>query len=293
MPSASLVPFGPPATGAAAAAPSAGGPGRPASPLRDYPDGVLSAAARGDRAASGRSIPAAVLLAMGVRRACSPGKPEDAQRRAGSQLGCPRPALPTTPAPWPLGRVVGSPCPCRWGHVPGRAGKGAGARDGDECDSWITKSPQTPRVQLWSRRQLWSALLERFALVIVDEAPSCRLVPGGEGRFTDPVLLADHSQSDRDPQPDASCFAIAGLATGLRVSGAGSGLKRFGPPGCDWPVNGAGRPAVVEAVVGDRRWQERVRRLGCEGGPVAAGQLLWPEVALRPLPPHPIFHCGA
>ncbi len=121
-------------------------------------------------------------------------------------------------------------------------------------------------------------MLERFALVIVDEA-FLPLVPGGEADSLIP-LLADHANLIVI-RSLTKLFAIAGLRLGYALA-APERLKRWAAWRDPWPVNGLAA-AVGEAVVGDRRWQERVRRWVAKEGPWLAGQLSGLS-GLRPLP---------
>ena len=96
---------------------------------------------------------------------------------------------------------------------------------------WIT-NPHNPTGQLWSRASL-EALLQRFALVICDEA-FLPLVPGGEAQSLVP-LLADHPNLVVI-RSLTKLFAIAGLRLGYAL-GDPQRLRRWAAWRDPWPVN--------------------------------------------------------
>jgi len=271
--SASLVPFGPPAPVRLLLRQALGArAGRP-SPLRDYPDRSYQRLREAIAAAHGLD-PAAVLPGNGAAELFT-WAARDAAATGTSWLPTPGFAdYPRALACWggswqSLPLPLGGPFPA--------AGEGGRGRDGDGNDAiWIT-NPHNPTGQLWSRSSL-EPLLERFALVIVDEA-FLPLVPGGEADSLIP-LLADHANLIVI-RSLTKLFAIAGLRLGYALA-APERLKRWAAWRDPWPVNGLAA-AVGEAVVGDRRWQERVRRWVAKEGPWLAGQLSGLS-GLRPLP---------
>ena len=141
-------------------------------------------------------------------------------------------------------------------------GSGAGAAQAHPVPPagevlWIT-NPHNPTGQLWSRASL-EPLLERFALVIVDEA-FLPLVPAGEDQSLIPLVAA---------QPNlvvirslTKLYGIAGLRLGYAVAQP-QRLRRWGSWRDPWPVNGLAA-AVGEGLLGDpaacRRWGCRVQR---------------------------------
>jgi len=118
---------------------------------------------------------------------------------------------------------------------------------------WIT-NPHNPTGQLWSRASL-EPLLQRYALVIVDEA-FLPLVPGGEAQSLLP-LVAQHPQL-LVIRSLTKLFAIAGLRLGYAI-GAPARLARWAGWRDPWPVNGLAA-AVAAPLLQDRRWQGRVQR---------------------------------
>jgi len=269
--SASLVPFGPPASVRRVMHQALRArPGRP-SPLRDYPDRSYQQLREAIAAAHGLD-PAAVLPGNGAAELFT-WAARDAAAAGTSWLPMPGFAdYPRALACWsgswhPLPLPLGGPFPA--------SVEGGGGRDADDA-IWIT-NPHNPTGQLWSRSSL-EPLLERFALVIVDEA-FLPLVPGGEADSLIP-LLADHANLIVI-RSLTKLFAIAGLRLGYALA-APERLHRWAAWRDPWPVNGLAA-AVGEAVVGDRRWQERVRRWVAAEGPWLEGQLSGLG-GLRPLP---------
>ena len=128
---------------------------------------------------------------------------------------------------------------------------------------WLT-NPYNPTGALWSRASL-EPLLERFALVIADEA-FLSLVPGGEAQSLIPLLPT---------QPNlvvirslTKLYGIAGLRLGYAL-GHPERLARWASWRDPWPVNGLAA-AVGERLLADpaayRRWCGRVQRwTGREG----------------------------
>jgi histidinol-phosphate/aromatic aminotransferase/cobyric acid decarboxylase-like protein len=145
---------------------------------------------------------------------------------------------------------------------------------------WLT-NPHNPTGQLWSRASL-EPLLERFALVVVDEA-FLPLVPGGEEQSLVP-LLAAHPQLVVI-RSLTKLFSIAGLRLGYALGDPGR-LARWAGWRDPWPVNGlaaaAGRFLLADQA-GLRRWQGRVQRWVAGEGAWLATRLA-AEPGLEPLP---------
>jgi len=126
-------------------------------PCATIPTGVISGCARRSPRPMA-SIPLPCCLGNGAAELFT-WAARDAAATGTSWLPTPGFArLP--PRPGLLGRVVASPCPCRWGARSRPQGKGAGAvtvtmRSGSPI-------PHNPTGQLWSRSSL-EPLLERFA----------------------------------------------------------------------------------------------------------------------------------
>ncbi len=131
---------------------------------------------------------------------------------------------------------------------------------------WIT-NPHNPTGQLWSRESL-VPLLERFALVIVDEA-FLPLVPGGEaqsllpwvGRCPGLVVIRSLTK----------LAAIPGLRLGYALADP-ERLARWAAWRDPWPVNGLATAAGV-ALMADRAWDRRVQGWLAREGPWLAGEL--------------------
>jgi len=131
---------------------------------------------------------------------------------------------------------------------------------------WIT-NPHNPTGQLWSRESL-VPLLERFALVIVDEA-FLPLVPGGEaqsllpwvGRCPGLVVIRSLTK----------LAAIPGLRLGYALADP-ERLARWAAWRDPWPVNGLATAAGV-ALMADRAWDQRVQGWLAREGPWLAGEL--------------------
>ncbi len=274
--SASLVPFGPPPRLRRLLIRALG------SDLRDYPDRGYTAL--GDAIAAwhgldpARVLPgngAAELFTWAARDAAAGGLSllpapgfADYRRALGCWGGAWRPLpLPLDwseagPGPWPLAAAAAAV-----------AGSGPAVL-------WLT-NPHNPTGQLWSRRSL-EPLLERFALVIVDEA-FLPLVPDGEEQSLVP-LLAAHPQLVVI-RSLTKLFSIAGLRLGYAL-GAPGRLARWASWRDPWPVNGlaaaAGRFLLADQA-GLRRWQGRVQGwVAGEGAWLAARLAAVP--GLEPLP---------
>ena len=121
---------------------------------------------------------------------------------------------------------------------------------------WIT-NPHNPTGQLWSRGSL-EPLLERFALVICDEA-FLPLVPHGEEQSLIPLV-------DRHPnlvviRSLTKLYGIAGLRLGYAVAQP-ERLQRWAQWRDPWPVN-AVASAVGEALLRSperhQAWMQRVQ----------------------------------
>ena len=128
---------------------------------------------------------------------------------------------------------------------------------------WLT-NPHNPTGALWSRASL-EPLLERFALVIADEA-FLSLVPGGEAQSLIPLLTTHPNLVVI--RSLTKLFGIAGLRLGYAL-GQPERLARWAAWRDPWPVNGLAA-AVGERLLADpaayRRWCGRVQRwTGREG----------------------------
>jgi histidinol-phosphate/aromatic aminotransferase/cobyric acid decarboxylase-like protein len=145
---------------------------------------------------------------------------------------------------------------------------------------WIT-NPHNPTGQLWSRSSL-EPLLERFALVIVDEA-FLPLVLEGEAQSLVPLLAAHPNLVVI--RSLTKVFAIAGLRLGYALADPVR-LARWASWRDPWPVNGLAALAG-EVLLGDgpalERWLARVQDWVAAEGPWLAGQLAALE-GLVPLP---------
>ena len=260
--SASLVPFGPPARLRRRLARLLA----EGSALRDYPDrGYLdlrrsianhhdldvAAVLPGNGAAELFTWAARDAAAAGTSLLPTPGFAD--YRRA---LACWQGAW--QPLPLPLDWTSAGP-----GPLPGLSSDGpslpAGPEDllalslpADPQVLWIT-NPHNPTGQLWSREAL-EPLLQRFALVIVDEA-FLPLVPGGEAQSLVP-LLADHPQLVVI-RSLTKLLSIAGLRLGYAL-GDPARLARWSSWRDPWPVNGLAA-AAGDALLSDRLWLRRVQ----------------------------------
>lgn len=304
--SASLVPFGPPAClrralrGAvggteampgpiSALAPLVSGlaalrvPGAPRaasfSQLRDYPDRDYGALRQVIAAHHGLD-PAAVLPGNGAAELFT-WVARDAAAAGVSLLPSPgfadyRRALACWGGIW---RSL--PLPMHWdGAFPQPFPLSADACDGLAGTLWIT-NPHNPTGQLWSRRSL-EPLLERFALVIADEA-FLPLVPGGEAQSLVPLLAAHPNLVVI--RSLTKLFAIAGLRLGYALADPVR-LAHWASWRDPWPVNGLAALAG-EVLLGDgpalERWLARVQGWVAAEGPWLADQLA-AVTGLVPLP---------
>ena len=281
--SASLVPFGPPSAvsrtlrRALAAA---------ALPLRDYPDRDYADLRQAVAAHHGLD-PAWVLPGNGAAELFT-WAGRDAAAAGTSLLPTPgfadyRRALACWGGAWerlPLRLDWPAVFPAEFAAAVARPlSPGDGGAPGPEA-LWLT-NPHNPTGQLWSRRSM-EPLLERFGLVIVDEA-FLPLVPRGEAESLIP-LLADHPNLVVI-RSLTKLFAIAGLRLGYALAHP-ERLRRWSGWRDPWPVNGPAA-AVGAALMADRpgleRWSGRVRRwVDREGSWLTAGLAGLP--GLRPLP---------
>jgi len=147
---------------------------------------------------------------------------------------------------------------------------------------WLT-NPHNPTGQLWSRPSL-EPLLERFALVICDEAFLPLTPPGlGEAQSLLP-LLARHPNLVVI-RSLTKLHAIAGLRLGYAL-GHPDRLRRWAAWRDPWPVNGLAA-AAGEALLGPpgraERWQARVAQWVEEEG-AWLRQALDAIPGLEPLP---------
>ncbi len=262
--SASLVPFGPPAALVRALKRGLSGPA-----LRDYPDrdyhalrGALAALHGVDPAAVLPGNGAAELFTWAARDAAAAGVsllPAPGFADYGRALACwggaTRPLL--LPLHWGAAFPQPFPIPPPDPIEPA-------------ATLWIT-NPHNPTGQLWSRDSL-EPLLERFALVIVDEA-FLPLVPDGEKQSLIP-LLADHPGLVVI-RSLTKLLAIAGLRLGYALA-APERLARWRGWRDPWPVNGLAALAGVELLAdgeGFARWQRRVQTWTAREGAWLAAQL--------------------
>nr|WP_254216900.1 aminotransferase class I/II-fold pyridoxal phosphate-dependent enzyme [Synechococcus sp. CCY 9618] len=279
--SASLVPFGPP--------PSLRRLLRRAelTGLRDYPDRDYAGLRQAIAAWHGLD-PAMVLPGNGAAELFT-WAARDAVLCGTNLLPSPgfgdyRRALSCWGAGWQslsLPKVWEEPGPCAWPlEAAASSASTAGAPAGAPAVLWLT-NPHNPTGQLWSRASL-EPLLERYALVIVDEA-FLPLVPDGEAQSLVPQLTAHPNLVVI--RSLTKLFSIAGLRLGYAL-GAPERLARWAGWRDPWPVNGLAA-AVGQALMADqaglRRWQQRVQRWVALEGPWLTARLA--ELpALRPLP---------
>lgn len=254
--SASLVPFGPPLALRAALL---------AAPLRPYPDRdhrrLRCALARHHGLDPDQLLPgngAAELFTWAARDAAAAGCSllpapgfADYQRALACWGGAWR--------DWPLPMQWPGPGPQPFPPGSGSGGAGAGQKGLGAGALWIT-NPHNPTGQLWSRASL-EPLLERFALVICDEA-FLSLVPGGEAQSLIP-LVARHPNLVVI-RSLTKLFAIAGLRLGYAVAQP-QRLARWAAWRDPWPVNSLAG-AVAEIALEQGRWIRRVQAwVGAEG----------------------------
>ncbi len=273
--SASLVPFGPPPVLLRQLRRALGGPA-----LRDYPDrryhdlrAALAAQHGLDPAWVLPGNGAAELFTWAARDAAAVGVsllPTPGFADYGRALAC-----------WG-GQSLPLPLPLAWSAAfPQPFPVDAGSALGEPAAAlWLT-NPHNPTGQLWSRASL-EPLLERFRLVIVDEA-FLPLVPDGERQSLIP-LLADHPQLVVVRSLTKLC-AIAGLRLGYALARP-ERLARWSGWRDPWPVNGLAAQAGVALLAdgaGFARWQARVQGWTAREGAWLAGRLA--EIpGLRPLP---------
>ena len=250
--SASLVPFGPPASVRWALL-QAQLPG-PTSPLCVYPDRAQTALRQAIAAHHGVD-PGAVLPGNGAAELFT-WAARDAAGLGTSLLPTPGFAdyaralacwqAPVLPLPLRLEPWSADPAPLRPALAdPSALGHGAVL--------WLS-NPHNPTGQLWSRAGL-EPLLERCRLLIVDEA-FLPLVPAGESQSLIP-LVAAHPQLVVI-RSLTKLGAIAGLRSGYAI-GQPERLARWAAWRDPWPVNGLAA-AVVPPLLADRRWTRRVQR---------------------------------
>jgi len=293
--SASLVPFGPPTSLQRALRRAVSGAGAPPGPLsalaplasglaalgvpgvdpaaapllRDYPDRdygslrqVIAAHHGLDPAAVLPGNGAAELFTWAARDAAAAGLSllptpgfADYHRALACWQGASRPL----------------PLPLHWdGAFPPPFPLSADTCTGLGGSLWIT-NPHNPTGQLWSRSSL-EPLLERFALVIVDEA-FLPLVPEGEAQSLVPLLAAHPNLVVI--RSLTKLFAIAGLRLGYALADPVR-LARWARWRDPWPVNGLAALAG-EVLLGDgpalERWLARVQGWVAAEGAWLAGQL--------------------
>jgi len=266
MPAPRWCPFGRQCPRAAAAAPSAGGPSSRPSPLRPTISDTGSYQRRRGRNRRGPVASSRLPCCLGnAPPSCSTWAAEDAAATGTSLVG--HAGLPDYPRALACGAGRGESLgPLPLGGPFPAAGKGAGAVDGGRCDSGSTQSPQPHGPALESAASL-EPLLERFALVIVDEA-FLPLVPGGEADSLIP-LLAESRQILMRIRSLPSCSRSPGLADwATRLAArAAEALGRLAPTPAG--ERAGGPPVGCSGWLGDRRW----RGNGC--GAVVAKEGPW------------------
>jgi histidinol-phosphate/aromatic aminotransferase/cobyric acid decarboxylase-like protein len=275
--SASLVPFGPPASVRTSLRRALAGEA-----IRDYPDrdqqALRQAIAERHGLEAAMVLPgngAAELFTWAGRDAARAGVSllpvpgfADYQRALACWQGAWRPlALPLR---WsgPFPQPFAAPTEADLANANPAAANlaAAGANLDTAAVLWIT-NPHNPTGQLWSRESL-VPLLERFALVIVDEA-FLPLVPGGEaqsllpwvGRCPGLVVIRSLTK----------LAAIPGLRLGYALADP-ERLARWAAWRDPWPVNGLATAAGV-ALMADRAWDQRVQGWLAREGPWLAGEL--------------------
>jgi histidinol-phosphate/aromatic aminotransferase/cobyric acid decarboxylase-like protein len=263
--SASLVPFGPP-------------PGLRlallAAPLRPYPDRDHADLRRAIAAVHGLDpawvLPgngAAELFTWAARDAATAGLsvlPAPGFADYGRALACWNGAWREEPLPLAWSDVFPQPFPQPGG--------------GDVL--WLT-NPHNPTGQLWSRPSL-EPLLERFALVIADEA-FLPLVTEGEQESLIPLL--EHHPNLVVVRSLTKLFGIAGLRLGYAL-GQPDRLRRWAGWRDPWPVNALASWAgerLLHPPASYRRWCRRVQRWTSREGAWLAGRLA-AVPGLQPLP---------
>jgi histidinol-phosphate/aromatic aminotransferase/cobyric acid decarboxylase-like protein len=257
--SASLVPFGPPPALRRALHRALAGPA-----LREYPDrdhhALRAALAAWHGVEPEAVLPgngAAELFTWAARDAAAAGVsllPAPGFADYGRALACWGGARRSLPLPLSWGAAFPQPFPA----LDGAAGQGEAAAPGEPAAAlWLT-NPHNPTGQLWSRASL-EPLLERFPLVIVDEA-FLPLVPDGERQSLTPLLAQ---------RPGlvvirslTKLLGIAGLRLGYALADP-ERLARWASWRDPWPVNGLAAQAGAEWLAdraGVARWQGRVQR---------------------------------
>ena len=260
--SASLVPFGPPASVRTSLRRALAG-----AAIRDYPDRDHQALRQA--IAQRHGLEAAMVLPGNGAAELFTWAGRDAAQAGVSLLPVPgfadyQRALACWQGAWrPLA------LPLRWSGPfpqPFAAPTAADLATATAAVLWIT-NPHNPTGQLWSRESL-VPLLERFALVIVDEA-FLPLVPGGEaqsllpwvGRCPGLVVIRSLTK----------LAAIPGLRLGYALADP-ERLARWAAWRDPWPVNGLAAAAGV-ALMADRAWDQRVQGWLAREGPWLAGEL--------------------
>jgi L-threonine-O-3-phosphate decarboxylase len=271
--SASLVPFGPPPRLRQLLQRALG------SDLRDYPDRDYTALCDSIAAWHGLD-PARVLPGNGAAELFT-WAARDAAAAGLSWLPAPgfadyRRALDCWGGAWRL-----LPLPLDWpGAGPGPWPLAEAAAGSGAAVLWLT-NPHNPTGQLWSRASL-EPLLERFALVIIDEA-FLPLVPAGEEQSLVPLLAAHPNLVVI--RSLTKLFSIAGLRLGYAL-GSAERLARWAAWRDPWPVNGLAA-SVGQGLMADqaglRRWQQRVQHWVAGEGPWLTARLA-AVPGLEPLP---------
>lgn len=277
--SASLVPFGPPASVRRSLRRALAG-----AAIRDYPDrdqqALRQAIAQRHGLEAAMVLPgngAAELFTWAGRDAAQAGVSllpvpgfADYQRALACWQGAWRPlALPlrwSGPFPQPFAAPTEADLADLATATTATAATATAASATTAAVLWIT-NPHNPTGQLWSRESL-VPLLERFALVIVDEA-FLPLVPGGEaesllpwvGRCPGLVVIRSLTK----------LAAIPGLRLGYALADP-ERLARWAAWRDPWPVNGLATAAGV-ALMADRAWDRRVQGWLAREGPWLAGEL--------------------
>ena len=273
--SASLVPFGPPPAVARALRGALKGSGGLA--LRDYPDrsyrdlrGAISRHHGLDPAWVLPGNGAAELFTWAGRDAASSGislLPRPGFSDYSRALAC-----------WD-GRWDPLPLPLQW-EGPFPAPFPASTATDRQTVLWVC-NPHNPTGQLWSRPSL-EPLLERFALVICDEA-FLPLAPQGDDASLIPLLKCHPNLVVI--RSLTKLFSIAGLRLGYAL-GHPDRLERWRRWRDPWPVNGLAAVVgrfLLEEQPALERWTRRVRQwVATEGSWMAKGLAHVPGIT--PLP---------
>jgi len=252
--SASLVPFGPGLRLRAQLAAAAFG-----WPLRAYPDREL-ASLRQLIAAHHGLDPAWVLPGNGAAELFT-WAARDAAAAGVSLLPSPGFADYTRALDCWGGAWQSMPLPLQWGN----AFPQPFPEPGGGAVLWLT-NPHNPTGQLWSFASL-APLLERFALVICDEA-FLLLTPPGVGEPQSLIPLLGRYPNLVVIRSLTKLHAIAGLRLGYALAHPDR-LRRWVAWRDPWPVNGLAL-AVGDALFRDPRrmanWQQRVARWVAQDG---------------------------